>query len=513
MEVLTLATQAPERTKSRRISPQPIFPKIRLNLLPILALNDYFDLDRILAAREVSAAIINLSGRQRMLSQRAALSALRLTVDREIKERETQRENLLAIVDLMEQLHCGLIEGDSQLKLPGNPSFAIQEIHENSPYNLDRKMADFLRAGRAIAQADRAELTLDNPDLQYILQASEKDLLEALDAAVAQYQKEQEEQELALDLYQAQLYQESCTAIAVAQVRTQELSQTLIELQNTQGQLIQAEKLSDLGQLIAGVAHEINNPLGFIDGNLNYAENHVTDLLSLLDSYSQHYPQPAREIRELAEDIEFEFIRDDLPKLLSSMKMGAERIQDIVLSLRNFSRSDNAKPQLIDLHECIESTLIILRYRFKHSCQNGEIKIIKDYDRLPPVECYPGQLNQALMNILSNAIDALEEAVEQPTIIIRTELIESNPKSNICSSKQKWVAVRIADNGMGIPEEVRQNLFKPFFTTKPVGKGTGLGLSIGNQIVVDRHRGNLECRSQLGQGTEFSIEIPIQQTF
>jgi two-component system NtrC family sensor kinase len=527
-EVLIVVARALERTAHEQTTPQLISPKITLHLFLYLALKDYFDVERLLAVRKVSAAVINISGRQRMLCQRATLYALRLVAFQDIKERKQLRKKLFDVLALMEKSHAGLLEGDSQLNLPGTHSLAVEKIYFHPPYYLDGKMKGFIQAGRAIAQAFEEELTLDNLNLKHLLMASENDLLETLDAVVTQYQKEQEEEELAIDLDQAQLYQETRTAMAVAQSRSQELSQTLTELQNTQVQLIQAEKLSELGQLVAGVAHEINNPLGFICGNLDCAETYVFNLLNLFKVYKRYYPEPAGEIRKLSSDIELDFIEEDLPKLLDSMKMGAKRIQEIVLSLRNFSRLDQGKSQTIDLHECIQSTLIVLRYRFKHGCQDTGIRLIEEFDCLPPVECYSGQLSQALMNIVSNAIDALEESSlngeiepsakdefngqncavrpSKPTIWIQTKLIQSENNADV-------VSIRIADNGSGMSEEVRQNLFKPFFTTKPVGKGTGLGLSISYQIVVERHRGSLECCSQLGQGTEFTIKIPLRQNF
>ncbi|MDY6782788.1 MAG: ATP-binding protein [Cyanobacteriota bacterium] len=517
-----------ERTAYKATTSQSISPKVQLHLLLYIALKDYFDVERLIAVREVSAAVINISGRQRMLCQRAALYALRLVAFQETQERTRLRAKLLSVVELMEKSHRGLLAGDSQLSLPETHSSAVEKIYFHSPYCLDRKITDFIGAGRAIAGAVEENLKLNNPNLQHLIVASESDLLDTLDAVVTQYQKEQEEEELAIDLYQAKLYQETCTAMAVAQTRSQELSQTLAELQNTQVQLIQAEKLSELGQLVAGVAHEINNPLGFIGGNLDYAETYVSDLLNLLKLYEQSYPEPTREIQQLSGDIELEFIGEDLPKLVNSMKMGVKRIQDIVLSLRNFSRADEGKPQIINLHECIQTTLIVLRYRFKHGCQDRGIELIEEFDRIPPVECYSGQLSQALMNIVSNAIDALEESnshpkeekdeknnfnvgncivrPSKPTIWIKTKLVRSED----CGDA---IAICIADNGAGMAEEVRQSLFKPFFTTKPVGKGTGLGLSISHQIIVERHRGSLECRSQLGQGTEFILTIPLRQSF
>lgn len=284
------------------------------------------------------------------------------------------------------------------------------------------------------------------------------------------------------------------------------LEKALRDLQHAQAQLVHTEKMSSLGQLVAGLAHEINNPVNFIFGNLVHAKNYAQDLLKLISLYDQHYPQPAPEIQTTAEQMDLAFLRDDLPHLLESMEVGTKRIRQIVLSLRNFARMDQAEVKAVDLHEGLEGTLLILQNQLKAKPGYGEIQIVKEYGDLPKVECYVGQLNQVFMNLLSNAIDALEESrttdngQNHPTIRIRTEAIAPNQ-----------VAIRIIDNGPGMTEKTQRQLFDPFFTTKPVGKGTGLGLSISYQIVVDKHQGQLNCRSAPGQGAEFAIEIPIQQ--
>ncbi|MDZ8227080.1 sensor histidine kinase [Nostoc sp. ChiVER01] len=291
--------------------------------------------------------------------------------------------------------------------------------------------------------------------------------------------------------------------------RTIELKNALRELQRTQSQVIQSEKMSSLGQLVAGVAHEINNPVNFIHGNLTHVQEYTQDLLALVQLYQQYDSNPASEIQIAIEDMDLEFLQSDLPKMLSSMKVGTERIRQIVLSLRNFSRTDEAEFKRVDIHEGIDSTLMILQHRLKAKPEQPEIEVIKDYGNVPLIECYAGQLNQVFMNILVNAIDALEESNVKRTY----QEIEDNPSQiRIRTSvvNLTWVEVAIADNGVGISKEFQQRIFDPFFTTKPIGKGTGMGMSISYQIITEKHGGKLECFSNPGEGTEFIIQVPLQ---
>ncbi|MBE9012826.1 HAMP domain-containing protein, partial [Pseudanabaenaceae cyanobacterium LEGE 13415] len=285
--------------------------------------------------------------------------------------------------------------------------------------------------------------------------------------------------------------------------RTQELKETLNELKRTQTQIVQSEKMSSLGQLVAGIAHEINNPVNFIHGNLGHVRENTQDLLDLIELY-QREVQATTAIANKIDEIDLAFLQEDVPKLLKSMTIGIERIREIVKSLRIFSRLDEADVKAIDIHEGIDSTLMILQNRLKAKSDRTEIHVIKDYAQLPMVQCYAGQLNQVFMNILVNAIDALEEGLvkdptHQPHIKIGTKRIGES------------IEIAIADNGTGIPESIQSRIFDPFFTTKAIGKGTGMGMSISYQIITEKHGGELECVSTPGQGTLFLIRIPIEQ--
>ena len=290
--------------------------------------------------------------------------------------------------------------------------------------------------------------------------------------------------------------------------RTEELTQALGDLKRTQLQLVQTEKMSSLGQMVAGIAHEINNPVNFIYGNISHVEEYSHSILHLLDLYLESYPTPTAEILDALEEAEVDYLREDLPKTLDSMKLGATRIREIVRSLRTFSRLDESAMKEVDIHESIDSTLMIIENRLKAKANHPAIAVVKDYGQLPRVECYAGQLNQVFMNLLTNAIDALEEkaqslspaeTIDRPSqITIQTQLLDQN------------LEITIADNAQGMPPEVIHKIFDPFYTTKEVGKGTGLGLAISYQIVVERHQGKLECHSQLGQGTQFVLTIPLK---
>lgn len=297
-----------------------------------------------------------------------------------------------------------------------------------------------------------------------------------------------------------------------AQLRQQaeHLRATLNELKRTQNQLVQSEKMSALGQLVAGVAHEINNPVTFIYSNLSHADKYTQDLVRVVDAYQKLYPEANPDLEELIEEVDLAYLIDDLPQLLTSMRVGAQRIRDIVRSLRNFSRLDESEFKAVNLHDGIESTLMILQNRLKAKPGSPAIEIVRCYGNLPLVECYAGQINQVLMNILSNAVDALEErdARRSPS-----ELDAAASRITITTAvvNQQSVQVVIADNGVGIPPQLQSHIFDPFFTTKSIGKGTGLGMSISYKIITDKHQGKLTCTSESGLGTSFTIEIPIRQ--
>ncbi|ABA21770.1 Response Regulator Receiver Signal Transduction Histidine Kinase [Trichormus variabilis ATCC 29413] len=302
--------------------------------------------------------------------------------------------------------------------------------------------------------------------------------------------------------------------------RTAELNQALKDLQEYQLQLVQQEKMSVLGQLVAGLAHEINNPVSCIYGNLGHALTYFENMDKLINLYQSYYPQPVQEIQNEISEMDLAYVRSDLPNLIFSMKEGIQRIRDISRSLRIFSRSDTEKKIQFDIHEGIDSTILILKHRLKGSENHPDIEIKRDYGVIPQVNCFPGQLNQVFMNILANAIDALEESfsnnyysVIDSEITVNQEMMAETPQiiiQTILSEDESYALIKIKDNGIGMPQQIKERIFDNLFTTKPVGKGTGLGLSIARQIIIQKHGGKLEVNSEPGRGSEFIINIPIE---
>lgn len=290
--------------------------------------------------------------------------------------------------------------------------------------------------------------------------------------------------------------------------KTSDLEAALTQLQQSQLQLIHSEKMSALGNLVAAVAHEINNPLGFIAGNLKPAQDYIKDLFQLLDIYQKELSHPSASLQEVVAEMDLEYLQEDLPKLIASMQAGVERIANISISLRTFSRADTDKPVAFNIHDGIDSTLLILKHRLKSNEFRPEINVIKNYGNIPPVECFAGQLNQVFMNLLANAIDALEESNQGRSFAE----IETNPNQIIIKTELSAteVKIRIQDNGMGMTDAVKAKIFEHLFTTKAVGKGTGLGLAIARQIVTEKHNGMLEVRSTLDRGSEFTIVLPVK---
>jgi PAS domain S-box-containing protein len=375
------------------------------------------------------------------------------------------------------------------------------------------QLQGFVRVTRDITERKRAEEALQRAHTQLEIRVEERTAqLTQINELLKQEITERERTEAALRQSKARLKNQA----QQLEAETQHVKALLEELQRTQAQLIQTEKMSSLGQLVAGVAHEINNPVGFIYGNLDYANCYIKDLMRLVKLYSSHYPEPVEQIQVELETIDFDFLMTDMPKLLSSMKVGANRLRQIVLSLQNFLRAEQTVMKPIDLHDGINNTLLLLQNRLKATDSHPEIIVHKDYGILPLVEGFAGQLNQVFMNLLTNAIDVLELPTlgrNKERYITISSSVEDLVReySTATGEKIPHAVISIADNGPGMTDEVCRRLFDPFFTTKPVGKGTGLGLSISYQIVVEKHGGLLTCISEPGKGAKLVVAIPLQQ--
>ncbi|NJN73856.1 MAG: GHKL domain-containing protein [Limnothrix sp. RL_2_0] len=449
---------------------------------------------------ETNAAVINISGRQRMLSQRVALYCNRI-VAAPSEQQSYLREELARILDLMEESHAGLLHGDKSSRLSGHHSQEIYLIYHAPPYKLNQQVFHFIQAARQLLAEDPASLTLDNIFLQRVLTAASESLLIALDAVVNQYQKEKESFDFAVDIHQAHLYQASLDDQAIAEEKATQLNQAIKKLKETQLQLIQSEKLSSLGALSAGLAHEINNPLNFIYGNLVHAKKQVADLMKFIELTDAYQDDPI--LCTARQELDLEYLREDLPKIMHSMLYGSERIRNLVADLQKFACKDLAEKELLDIHEALESSLMILQHRLKNGTP---IKIVRNYDNIPKIPCHISQINRVFLNILNNAVDALQNIEEDAQITITTQFIQPQHRPS-------FLRIAINDNGRGITSEVQKHLYEPFYTTKIRGHGTGLGLSISRQIIVDGHRGDLRCMSQLNLGTRFTVDLPATLTF
>lgn len=462
------------------------------------------------------ALIINLAGRQRMLSQKIAKTILQIKIVQDIKYSvNAPHQELVEAYKQFDETLLGLELGRNVIGSDGKSVYLsgvktdkgkLLVMQAKGIWKIYKSKIDFIILSRG---------NISEPELSHAIIYSNQinvKLLDLMNQLTTEQQNIANRKALSLQFFQLTglffalvnfffLVSHSLKSLTESDDK---IAETIHDLKIAQSQLIQNEKMNSLGQIAAGIAHEINNPISFIYSNIPYAQTYLHDLLELIEIYQKKCPQSEPEIEGFIQLMDLDFVKQDLPHLLNSMAFGANRIQNIVIALRTFSQLDQSKIKQVDIHQNIDSILMLLQNQLYSQVEHKNITVIKEYDNLPFIECNAANLNQVFLNILTNSIDALQENLMMninPQINITTKLLETND-----------CLISIADNGVGISQEYQQKIFDPFFTTKPVGKGTGLGLFVSYQIIVEEHNGQILCSSSLGKGTEFQIKIPVTQS-